>query len=424
MAGNSLSQIIAIRKEPRVLKAGLSEASPQEKRLFMRDDAPNSDRREKLEQIGLSQLQPESVHRQIDDAPLPDGFIRLGYIGAYLVSTTDKTKTKDVEEELAPDYHILTDEYLLNLPTTLNNRIRSSRAPATRRNQWPEWTGISHAHKSGVLGTGVQVMVLDTGCDADHAQFYSRKRPIRFQYVDPRNPGRSRDKRGFDSDGHGTHVCGIIAGKDIGVSPDVDLFVASVIESETVLTSLQRVLVGLNWLLREAIHDDVNEPFLLNMSLGFLPHHYGSPGSQLVMDAVRDALRTLVEGYEVLPIVAAGNDGPDNLRAPAIFPEVLAVGAINADKKEADFTSRGVITVDDTERQIPDIWGIGDSVYSSLERDKENNSIYALKSGTSMAAPYVTGIAALCAQEHGLQGKELRSFLLNNALDSKYARFV
>ncbi|MFE1601878.1 S8 family serine peptidase [Methylobacterium sp. ID0610] len=59
----------------------------------------------------------------------------------------------------------------------------------------------------------------------------------------------------IEPDGHGPHVCGIIAGSTVGVAPEAELMVASVIESETARTSFMRVVYGLNWLLQEFTAD-------------------------------------------------------------------------------------------------------------------------------------------------------------------------
>src|SRR5262249_30883318 len=134
---------------------------------------------------------------------------------------------------------------------------------------WPEESGISVAHRSGVRGSGVLVGILDTGCDADHLEF--RKRRVEFRYV-PFNPDRQnmRAVRGFDITGHGTHVCGIISGRNVGVAPDVDLMVASVIESETIQTSLERIVMGLDWMLsRFDEPENLDKPTIISMSLGF-----------------------------------------------------------------------------------------------------------------------------------------------------------
>ena len=73
--------------------------------------------------------------------------------------------------------------------------------------EWPEECGINPAHAQGIKGAGVMLGILDTGMDADHPEHQDRL--IQFRYVSlfpnsPQNP--ARDVRGFDPDGHGTHV--------------------------------------------------------------------------------------------------------------------------------------------------------------------------------------------------------------------------
>ena len=70
------------------------------------------------------------------------------------------------------------------------------------------------------------------------------------------------------------------------------------------------------------------------------------------------------------------------------------------------------------------MWGLGVDVYSALERNNKNRSMYALKSGTSMATPYVSGIAALHAQLTGLQGAALRERIIETADDGNFVRFL
>jgi len=421
MSSDRLPPLIAIRKTPHTLRAGKEESSLADRRSFMNDVAQSSTRSERLEEIGFRALSPSM---QKDEVPAPkNGYVRLGHVGAYIINADTDQSREDAASELQPDYFVLSGEQLLSLPTTQGTKKRSDKGPAARAKQWPEWTNIRVAHEEGIKGAGVKVMLLDTGCDADHAQFSGRTSRIKFQFIDPRNPARSRDKRGFDTDGHGTHVSSIIAGKDIGVSPEVDLFVASVIESETVLASLQRILVGLDWLIREANHSGGDEPFLLNMSLGFLPEHLNHAHSQLLMESMESVIQNLVTSYGILPIIAIGNDGEGRPRVPGMFRDVLSVGATNSQRNRWGKTSTATIEREGVARQLPEIWGVGEDVYAALERNGDNDSVYAVKTGTSMAAPFVTGIAALNSIQHGIYGQELKKFLIDTAIDG-CARFV
>lgn len=97
------------------------------------------------------------------------------------------------------------------------------------------------------------------------------------------------------------------------------------------------------------------------------------------------------------------------------MPQVLSVGAVDWNLVVAPFSGGGVSSF--TPDVQPDIIGYGVDVLSSLERDVDKDSWYTRISGTSMATPYVTGIAALLAAANpGLQGYGLRQRLISAAL--------
>lgn len=402
-----MTKFIALRREPRTRFLGLEARPMVDKRLQIAQDAPESRRAEVLRQIGLARVEP--------DEQLPEDvnkFQRLGYAGAYVVDTPNDVMAAKAREVLAPDYHIMPD-IEMGLPKAILSQ-RFVRRPR-RKSYWPAESGVAEAHRQGITGKGVLVGVLDTGIDADHLEF--RDRRVAFRYV-PLQPteGQVRSVRGFDTNGHGTHVAGIIAGRNVGIAPDVDLLVAAVIESETVKTSLERVVVALDWMLSHfQLPENADKPFILNLSLGFRPEWIGVTEIQSVVEGMHLLLRTLVMDFDVLPVAAIGNDGPGVVRAPGYFPECLSVGAVGTDLRPPWFSGGGLSPV--TQEPEPDIAGFGVAVLSALERDLDRVSIYAEKSGTSMAAPYVTGIAALTASANpGLQGEALRRRILDNAL--------
>ena len=378
-----------------------------DKRRRIAQDAPESRRSEGLREIGLARVEPdEQLPKDVNK------FQRLGYAGAYVVDTANDVMAAKAREVLTPDYHIMPD-IEMGLPKAILSQ-RFVRRPR-RKSYWPAESGVAEAHRQGITGKGVLVGVLDTGVDADHLEFRDRRLPFRYVPLQP-TEGQIRSVRGFDTNGHGTHVAGIIGGRNVGVAPDVELLVAAVIESETVKTSLERVMVALDWMLSHfQLPENADKPFILNLSLGFRPEWIGVTEIQSVVEGMHLLLRTLVMDFDVLPVAAIGNDGPGVVRAPGYFPECLSVGAVGPDLRPPWFSGSGLSPV--TQETEPDIAGYGVAVLSALERDLDRVSIYAEKSGTSMAAPYVTGIAALTASANpGLQGEALRRRILDNAL--------
>ncbi len=367
-----------------------------------------------LIELGFSQMklrQPTATSSESIAEQTPN-FMPLNSLGAYLVNSSDEQKIGDAQKSFDKSDYIIVPDVQLSLSEPICSERVSWRA---KQGQWPLKSGVHKAHNTGVTGAGVLVGVLDTGCDADHVQL--RQKQIDFRYVPHHSESEDlREVRGFDVNGHGTHVCGIIAGNHIGVAPDADLMVAAVIESETRKTSLSRIVRGLDWMLAQISSDaNVSKPAIISMSLGFITEYLTESVTNSLMEGVRRLISTLVEDYDVLPIVAIGNEGPGQMRAPGYFPETLSVGAVDFRHKPADFSGGGQSPVD--RKTQPNIVGYGVDVFSCLERNTNNRSAYTCMSGTSMAAPYVAGIAALCASaDTKFQGEALRQHLLNTVL--------
>ncbi len=109
--------------------------------------------------------------------------------------------------------------------------------------------------------------------------------------------------------------------------------------------------------------------------------------------AVMDAAVLAVRKAGIVPVISAGNSGPScsTVNAPpATHAPGFAVGATQTTDTIANFSSRGPVTVDGSNRLKPDISAPGVAVYSSVL-----NGGYASYSGTSMAGPHVAGVVAL-----------------------------
>ncbi len=132
--------------------------------------------------------------------------------------------------------------------------------------------------------------------------------------------------------------------------------------------------------------DPARAAHVLNNSWGCPPIEGCDPGS--LLPAVR-ALRAA----GIFVVASAGNEGPrcSSVEDPiAIYDAVFSVGAIDQDGNLADFSSRGPVTVDGSDRVKPDIVAPGVDVLSALP-----GGTYGPLDGTSMAGPHVAGVVAL-----------------------------
>ncbi len=251
-------------------------------------------------------------------------------------------------------------------------------------------------HAENIKGAGVKVAVLDTGIDYNHPDLdASYKGGINL--VDDAQPDNPFD----DSwNSHGTHVAGVIAAElngsgVVGVAPAASLYAIKVLDGGG-LGYLSDVIAGIKW----AIDNNMD---IVNLSLGL------KNNSQALAEACAKA-------YEagVLLVGAAGNTGTfegGEVRYPALYPSVIAVGATNPDDAVYFKSAVG-----------PDIEVVapGAGIYSSKAYED-----YGYLTGTSQAAPHVSGVAALILSaglddlngDGVINNQDLRLQLQNAAFD-------
>lgn len=224
-------------------------------------------------------------------------------------------------------------------------------------------------------GAGVTVAVLDTGIDARHAEFQGKMIDMITFDVDT---GTSHSTQpSIDTEGHGTHVAGLLAGRRVGVAPSATIINGIMIPDAK--GSLSHFVLALEWAASRA------DVAIVNMSAGI-------PG---YVEGMEDAIADLVE-LGVLPVIAVGNEGRDRTRSPGNFNSVLSVGASTKSGAVASFSGSGTYTVDHQTYRVPDLVAPGQSVTSSVQ-----GGGYERWGGTSMATPIVSGVAALIVQRHG-----------------------
>lgn len=205
-------------------------------------------------------------------------------------------------------------------------------------------------------GKDVKVGIIDTGIDYNHNELKERFGALKgYDFV-------SNSDNPLDFNGHGTHCSGIVAGKNTGVAPKCELFGLRVLDSDGKGSEVD-IIKALEWAVDN--HIDV-----CNMSFG------SSHSSLFEKKAIEYALNN-----GVILCSAAGNSGVKEYSYPASYEGVISVAAVDSDNERASFS---------TMNDKICISAPGVDIVSSVP----GNS-YSSLSGTSMAAPHVTGVVAL-----------------------------
>jgi subtilisin family serine protease len=237
-------------------------------------------------------------------------------------------------------------------------------------------------------GYGVKVAILDTGIDLTHPDL---KANIKGG-VNTISPKKSPN----DDNGHGTHVAGIVAALDnsigvVGVAPRAFLYAVKALNSQGT-GYLSDIIEGLQWCVANGIQ-------VINMSLG------ASSDVQSFHDAV-----TATYEAGIIEVAAAGNSGGQT-EYPAAYPEVISVSAVTYDPNWPGDPTHDTITSWSCRGKV-DLAAPGNNIYSTYK-----GGTYATMSGTSMASPYVAGVAALVVAG-GTTGPALvKQALQSGALD-------
>jgi subtilisin len=252
------------------------------------------------------------------------------------------------------------------------------------------------APNSRATGKGVKVAVLDTGFDLKHPDFAGRT-VVSKSFV--------QGEEVQDGNGHGTHCIGsscgpreLDKGPGYGVAYEADIYAGKVL-SNAGSGADGGILSGIDWAI-------TNGCAVVSMSLGAAT----TPGQAFSRTYERVATRAMSKG--TLIIAAAGNESDRRVGRvnpvghPANCPSILSVSAIDVARKMAYFSCGSVDTIG-----AIDITGPGVDVYSSWPTPLRYKRI----SGTSMATPHVSGLAALIAQATGARGYELWARLSQTA---------
>jgi len=238
---------------------------------------------------------------------------------------------------------------------------------------------LSSQYFFNYTGAGVNAFIIDTGIRQDHSEFTGRLK-TGYNIVQDTNGTN-------DCNGHGTHVAGTVGGSIVGVAKGVSLIPVRVLDC-TGSGTWSGVIAGIDWVAGSTLR-----PAVANMSLG------GGVSSS-VNAAVAGAVNK-----GVTMVVAAGNSNANACNySPAGEPSAITVGATDSSDARASYSNYGTCV---------DIFAPGSSITSAWNTSATaTNTI----SGTSMATPHVTGVAALALEANpAASPAAVTAFLTTNA---------
>jgi subtilisin family serine protease len=265
-------------------------------------------------------------------------------------------------------------------------------------------TGVKRIGGGTKPADGVAVAVLDTGVDLAHQDLTAL---VGTNCVG----GASRRVAAVsDGHGHGTHVAGTVAGRGgIGVAPGTTVYAVKVLDDQG-RGSTSQLICGIDWVTANAGRLGIR---VANLSLG-QPGPSDDECGRTSHDLIHRAICRATDAGVVF-VVAAGNDATDiAMDVPSGYPEVLAVAAMS-DTDGAPGARGGGATCAPSERddRFASFSNYARTATSAAHlvaapgvciRSSWPGGGYRTISGTSMAAPHVSGAVALCIASARCQG--------------------
>lgn len=247
-------------------------------------------------------------------------------------------------------------------PGTVRNNVGWGLGRIDQRSNNSSYTYLSYSD-----GAGVNIYAVDSGVDAAHPEFGGRVQPA-FTF-------NSSYPAGEDCNGHGTSVASVAAGATIGVASGATVHDVRTRNCGGMVWLGDRI-AGVDWVTGNRQH-----PAVMNLSMG-LPTFWDGvlPGS--LSAAVVHAMNA-----GVVVVVSAGNDNSDACgQAPAELSSAIVVASTSASGARSTFSNFG---------NCIDFFAPGSGVAVAL-----HGGGFGTKSGTSFAAPYAAGTAALVMQRN------------------------
>jgi len=349
-------------------------------------------------------------------------------IGIAVVSSKDANfiqntlKNKEIVSVI-PDYEI---KWIPSGPTEMANppSIGDTEFFYNKGYLWGlDAINAPEAWNAGYTGEGATVFILDSGIDAENIEFTQN---LNTQLSTSFVPGEGYNIRPGKYFNHGTHVAGTIAAAQngrgiIGVAPEANIVAVKVLSELTGSGAFSTINAGI-------VYAGLKEADVINMSLGATLYKNGKlvdadgnpfkiPG-KYVMEIVLAQQRAIDYAYKkgTTIIASAGNDAHDAdgdgswIKLPGGLNNVITVSATAPENynldPSANFNYDIPASYTNYGKSLIDIAAPGgDGDYSILDYILSTGSdgAYYFAGGTSMAAPHVSGVAALIIAKNGGQ---------------------
>jgi subtilisin family serine protease len=230
-------------------------------------------------------------------------------------------------------------------------------------------SSYTYAH----TGAGVTAYVIDSGIRYGHVDFGGRA-SFGFDAM-----ADSAVQRGADCNGHGTHVAGTVAGAAYGVAKAARLVSVRVLGCDG-SGSFSGIIAGMDWVAANG-----TLPAVANISIGGLVPQRSASVDAATASLVASGVTVSLAAGNGIPSGGVGIDACSG--TPGGHPDAITVGASDKTDKKTAWSNFG---------DCVDLFAPGSSIVSAIHT---NDTGTAVKSGTSMAAPHVAGVAALYLEQ-------------------------
>jgi serine protease len=304
----------------------------------------------------------------------------------YIVKGDKKVLKELKKSPLSKDTEYIEANYLYHISSVPNDPQYSSQWNFRDINVEQAWDETK--------GAGVTVAVIDTGVsivpDLKLTKFVTG-----YDFV------KNKDDAS-DDNGHGTHVAGTIAqSTNNGYGVAGIAYEASIMPLKVLASSGGGTVADIAEAIKFAADNGAN---VINMSLG------GGGASSMMEEAIKYA-----HNKGVVIVAAAGNEGRNAASYPARYPDVISVAATNPGGDKADYSNFGAgvdISAPGGRAEGKDDSG---KIIQNTINPATGESVFIGFPGTSMAAPHVSGVAALIRSTGVETPDEIRNILLQSA---------